>query len=70
MRHGCYARVTRREGSVSLWPYLLWIQSIEDAVSRGGMLTVDPKVGGSNPLRHATFPPDFLVFPLSIIKPD
>ena len=34
VRQDCYARVTRREGSVSLWLYLPWIQSIDDAVSR------------------------------------
>ncbi len=52
MRSGCYARVTRREGSVSLWLYLPCIQSIENAVSRGEVVTVDPKVGGSIPLTH------------------
>ena len=34
VRQVCYALVTRREGSVSLWLYLQLIQSFEDAVSR------------------------------------
>jgi hypothetical protein len=45
VRQVCYARVTRREGSVSLWLYLPWIQSIEDAVSRGEVVTVDRRLG-------------------------
>jgi hypothetical protein len=43
VRQVCYALVTRSEGSVSLRLYLHLIQSFGGAVSRGEMLTVDPK---------------------------
>jgi hypothetical protein len=49
-----YARVTRQVRRDNLWLYLLWIQSFEDAVSRGEVVTVDSKVGGSIPLTHPT----------------
>ena len=47
-----YARVTRREMAIAVWQYPFLIQPFEGPVSRGEVVTVDPKVGGSIPLTH------------------
>jgi len=40
--------------AIAVWQYLFLIQQFEGPVSRGEVVTVDPKVGGSIPLTHPT----------------